>query len=199
MWVSHQSSCDWTIVFIHRRINSIRDKGQHGINSPVQDFTQHAPFYGVYETNQRSVYLMQQRLKRHPFLSLFDGVDVNVSTARRKLTTVPTQSLYLMNSEFVHERAKRLSQQLLALSESPLDAIQQAFATILGRPTEPDELKQINAFIQRYSETLGQRERARSLAFSALIRTLLTRNEFLFVVHKEKLYFVTHGFFSFVL
>ena len=37
-------------------------------------FTQHNPFYGVYDSNRRSVYLMQQRLKKHPFLSLFDDV-----------------------------------------------------------------------------------------------------------------------------
>ena len=29
-------------------------------------FSQHMPYYGVYPTNRRSVYLMQQRLKRHP-------------------------------------------------------------------------------------------------------------------------------------
>lgn len=63
------------------------------------------PYYGDYPTNRRSVYLMQQRLKRHPFLSLFDGTDTNVSTARREMTTVPTQALYLMNNEFVHEQA----------------------------------------------------------------------------------------------
>ena len=62
---------------------------------PVQTwgFTQHAPFSAVYETNRRSVYLMTQRIRRHPFLALFDGPDANVSTAHRDSTTVPTQSL----------------------------------------------------------------------------------------------------------
>jgi hypothetical protein len=36
-------------------------------------YTQHSPFNAVYEHNRRSVYLMQQRIKRHPFLALFDG------------------------------------------------------------------------------------------------------------------------------
>src|SRR5690606_17859232 len=35
-------------------------------------FTQHNPFKAVYETNRRSVYLMTQRIQRHPFLALFD-------------------------------------------------------------------------------------------------------------------------------
>ena len=60
-------------------------------------FSQHTPYYGVYPTKRRSVYLMQQRLKRHPFLALFDGADSNVSTARRELTTVTTQALSLIH------------------------------------------------------------------------------------------------------
>src|SRR5205814_4872418 len=40
-----------------------------------RDFSQASPFYAVYETSRRSVYLMQQRLKKHPFLALFDGPD----------------------------------------------------------------------------------------------------------------------------
>jgi hypothetical protein len=31
-------------------------------------FTQHEQFFAVYETNRRSIYVMQQRLKKHPFL-----------------------------------------------------------------------------------------------------------------------------------
>ena len=49
---------------------------------PTWDFTQHNPFKAVYETNRRSVYLMTQRIQRHPFLALFDGADPNASTDR---------------------------------------------------------------------------------------------------------------------
>ena len=61
-------------------------------------YTQHAPFAAVYDTNRRSVYLMTQRLKRHPFLALFDGADTNASTARRIPTTVPPQALFFMKT-----------------------------------------------------------------------------------------------------
>ena len=78
---------------------------------PVQTwgFTQHAPFSAVYDTNRRSVYLMTQRIRRHPFLALFDGPDGNVSTAHRDSTTVPTQSLFLMNDPFVHAQSSRFA------------------------------------------------------------------------------------------
>src|SRR5207244_4831822 len=59
------------------------------------DFTQHKPFKAVYDTNRRSVYLMTQRIHRHPFLGLFDGPDTNTSTAGRTTSTTPLQALFL--------------------------------------------------------------------------------------------------------
>ena len=43
-------------------------------------WTQHDAFKAVYPSNHRSVYLMTQRLVKHPFLAIFDGPDTNVST-----------------------------------------------------------------------------------------------------------------------
>src|SRR5207342_1510539 len=71
---------------------------EHPFPSPISwGYTQHNPFIAVYDDNKRSVYLMTQRLKRHPFLALFDGADTNASTPSRGATTVPTQALFLMN------------------------------------------------------------------------------------------------------
>jgi hypothetical protein len=61
-------------------------------------FTIHNPFHAVYDSDHRSLYLMQQRNRRHPFLALFDAADPNQSVAQRLPTTTPTQTLYLMNS-----------------------------------------------------------------------------------------------------
>ncbi|MCI0540442.1 MAG: DUF1549 domain-containing protein, partial [Verrucomicrobiales bacterium] len=47
------------------------------------NWTQHSPFKAVYESNHRSVYLMTQRIQRHPYLSLFDAPDANTSTEVR--------------------------------------------------------------------------------------------------------------------
>ena len=57
--------------------------GPHPFPPVGTTFTQHAPFGAVYPTTRRSVYLMTQRIRRHPFLALFDGPDTNASTARR--------------------------------------------------------------------------------------------------------------------
>ena len=50
---------------------------------------------------------MTQRIKRHPFLALFDGADPNATTAVRLATTVPTQALYFLNDPFVHAKAEK--------------------------------------------------------------------------------------------
>ncbi|MFH1303050.1 MAG: PSD1 and planctomycete cytochrome C domain-containing protein [Planctomycetota bacterium] len=148
-------------------------------------FSQHAPFYAVYPTNRRSVYLMQQRLKRHPFLALFDGADTNVSTARRELTTVPTQALYLMNSPFVHQQAEILARKLIQETSDPRARVELAWQTSMGRVPTADQFSENSEFIKGYMVALeesGVAVEARELmVWSALARTLLTRNEFLFV------------------
>lgn len=148
-------------------------------------FSQHAPYYGVYPTNKRSIYLMQQRLKRHPFLALFDGADPNVSMARRELTTVPTQSLYLMNNEFVHEQALGLAKRLLDEQSNENIRIDVAYRLTLGRTASGDERVDASEFLAAYREAIAgteQPEDAREqTAWAGFVRTLLTRNEFLFV------------------
>ena len=52
-------------------------------------YTQHEQFFAVYDTNCRSVYLMQQRQKKHPLMEVFDGADTNTITSPRPLSTTP--------------------------------------------------------------------------------------------------------------
>ncbi len=141
-------------------------------------FSQHAPFYAVYPTDRRSVYLMQQRLKRHPYLALFDGADPNASTARRTATSVPTQTLFLMNNEFVHRCADDLARRLLADGPPTDTRIDGLLQTTLGRPALVDEVSELRSFVGADAPGTPADQQA---AWAAVIRTLLTRNEFLFV------------------
>ncbi len=149
------------------------------------NFTQHSPFYGVYDTNRRSVYLMQQRLKRHPFLALFDGADPNASTPNRILTSVPTQALYLMNDRFVHERSESFAQKLLLASKVEADRVRLAYQSILSRMPVQNELAEGLQFLSLYRKKLQlgntAPETVERTALAGLLRTLFVRNEFLFV------------------
>src|SRR5207253_5117609 len=72
---------------------------------PIQNWnwTQHNPFNDVYPSNHRSVYLMTQRIQKHPFLALFDGPDTNTTTEKRGSSTVPLQALFWMNSPLLRD------------------------------------------------------------------------------------------------
>jgi hypothetical protein len=148
-------------------------------------YTQHNPFYGVYATNRRSVYLMTQRLRRHPFLALFDGPDTSASTAERTSTTVPTQALFLMNDPFVHRQSEGFAWKLLALGTDDAGRVERAFLLAFARRPTGEERADSLAFLGRYRAGLagvgvpeGQRE---GQAWAALARTLFGRNEFVFV------------------
>ena len=148
-------------------------------------FSQHAPFSDVYETNRRSVYLMTQRLRRHPFLALFDGPDTNVSTAHRDSTTVPTQALFLMNDPFVHDESSRFAERLIAKSTNESQRIASAFEQAFARPPDAEEREQSAQFLATYRRELAPSESTAEgivkMSWAAFARTLFARNEFLFI------------------
>jgi hypothetical protein len=160
--------------------------GQHPF-PPMRDWhwTQHNAFKAVYPSNHRSVYLMTQRLQRHPFLALFDGPDTNLSTERRSSSTVPLQALYLMNNPFVREQAEGLARRLLASAPDGAGRITWACERAWGRPPRPDEVEKGAAYVGRCSLELQQvgtpPERVELEAWTSYARVLLTANEFLYV------------------
>jgi mono/diheme cytochrome c family protein len=148
-------------------------------------FTIHNPFYAVYDSNHRSVYLMVQRARRHPYLALFDAADPNISTAERLPTTTPTQALFLMNAPFVHEQAGAFARRLLATPGADAAHVRLAFAMAHGRPASQDEVRDTLAFLDGYRRKLAAAgtpaDDAPVGAWTALGRVLMTSNAFLFV------------------
>lgn len=146
-------------------------------------FTQHGPFSAVYDHHRRSVYLMTQRIKRHPFLALFDGPDPNASTPERRLTTVPTQALFFLNDPFVHANADRLAVRIGTEASDPAAQVRSAYRRVLGRDPAAEESEDAVQFLARYREELGAsgpgEDENRPLA--ALVRVLFGSNEFLTV------------------
>src|SRR6185312_6701495 len=110
-------------------------------------FTQHNPFQAVYETDRRSIYLMAQRTRRHPYLALFDGPDPNSSTDRRNVTTVPTQALFFLNNPFLHKQSAQFADRLLRANGDTRQRIDLAHRLSLGRPATADEIKDVELFL----------------------------------------------------
>jgi len=144
----------------------------HPFPSPVSwGYSQHGPFSAVYDTKRRSVYLMTQRLKRHPFLALFDGADPNSSTALRAGTTVPTQALFFLNDPLIHTAAKNWADRLHQPELSLPRQIELAWQTALNRSPEAQELQEALTFLTEYNAQTGQIATAdqQRTAFSAQI------------------------------
>ncbi|WP_439624552.1 PSD1 and planctomycete cytochrome C domain-containing protein [Gemmata sp.] len=148
-------------------------------------FTIHAPFHAVYDSDHRSVYLMVQRNRRHPFLALFDAADPNLSVGERLPTTTPTQALYLMNAPFVHTQAEAFARRLLAAPGDDAARIRLAFETTHGRVPDDAAVADALAFLKAYRAKAAERglkpDQQAVAAWSALGRVLLTANAFLFV------------------
>jgi cytochrome c553 len=145
---------------------------------PIEDWhwTQHDAFKTVYASDHRSVYLMTQRLVRHPFLALFDGPDTNTSTDVRSRSTVPLQALYFLNNPFVLGCAEGLAGRMIAAGDRTTDRIAHGFELAWGRPPEPDERDRAFRFVGDAASVATDRE-----AWTGLARVLLTANEFLYI------------------
>ncbi len=96
---------------------------------------------------------MTQRLKRHPFLALFDGADPNTSTASRLDTTVPTQALYFMNDPFVHRASQALANRIIE-SISPHQRLRRAFHAVHQRAPTEAEIQLAADFMANYQAAL---------------------------------------------
>jgi hypothetical protein len=164
----------------------VRRPGPHPF--PPMDqwrWTQHNPFKAVYPSNHRSVYLMTQRIQRHPYLALFDGPDTNTTTARRGSSTVPQQALFLMNNPFVTEQAEGLARRLLAASVEPARRIELAHELAWSRPATPTELEKGGHYIDGYKKELAKTGvtdgRLELEAWTSYARIMLRANEFVYV------------------
>ena len=61
------------------------------------------------DRNRRSVYIYVKRSLHEPFLSAFDWADTDNTCDVRFVTTVPTQTLTLLNSKFLNDSAETLA------------------------------------------------------------------------------------------
>lgn len=148
-------------------------------------FTQHNPFKAIYESNRRSVYLMTQRIQRHPYLAIFDGADPSASTPSRLVSTTPLQALYLLNDQFVHEQSEGLSKQLLRASTDNKTRVDRAWLLMFGRRPENDELEAALIHVETVKNELVLAGLDSSVAFEqafqSLIRSLVRLNEFVYI------------------
>jgi hypothetical protein len=135
------------------------------------DFTQHKPFKAVFDTNRRSVYLMTQRIQRHPFLAIFDGPDTGASTASRATSTTTLQALYFLNEEFVHQQAGKLASRIRESAASDAERIDRAYKLLFARPATDEEKSLGLDYLQKPGDA----------GWESYLRALLRTNEFIYL------------------
>jgi cytochrome c553 len=112
-------------------------------------FTQHNPFKAVYDSDRRSVYLMTQRIQRHPYLALFDGPDTNAATAKRDTSTTTLQALYLLNDPLMHRAASGFAQRITREAKDDRQRITRTMQLAFGRVPSETEMAEALSFVEQ--------------------------------------------------
>jgi cytochrome c553 len=131
--------------------------------------------------NCRSVYLPAIRGRVFESLAEFDGVDGSVVTGQRSETTVPSQSLYLLNSPYVLGLANSAAQRLMRYANDSKARIDLAYQLWFGRMPRDTERNVALNFIHQY-QAKAERKGNASLEFqawTAFCQSLWASGEFL--------------------
>jgi hypothetical protein len=121
----------------------------------------------------RTVYLPIVRDQVPEALTLFDFPDPSLIIGERATTTIPAQSLYLMNNPFVIRQADALAVRLMAVGGNDVAKVTQAYQLCYARTPSPTELSNARQFLLDYSWTRPPRA-----TWAALCQALFASAEF---------------------
>ena len=150
---------------------------------------------------RRMVYVPLRRANLPTLLNLFDFGDATTSAGKRSNTNVAPQALFMMNSEFVAERAKNMAERLLAarslnarsLNARSLNArslndetlsdsrrVERAYRITLKRNADPGEidaaLSYVSSLKSKFKDSISRAD-----AWQSFCHILLASNDFIYV------------------
>lgn len=128
---------------------------------------------------RRTIYVHVKRSLRPPMLSSFDAADTDATCPVRMVTTVPTQALGMLNSEFMQQQAQEFSDRLLReAGEDAGGRVELAIRLISGRVPLEAEVSADLAFIERLKSEEGLSD-AEAWRMYGLM--MLNANEFIYL------------------
>jgi len=140
---------------------AVKLENNHEFTDPTGEFND--------DVNRRTVYRLWARSGNNPLLESLDCPDPSVMLPRRPQTITPVQSLSLLNSRFVEQCARQLSNQIQREAGNEIEPqVVRLFQKTLGRSPQPSEVETASDF-------------ARKRGLEQLCLVLLNTNEFLFV------------------
>jgi hypothetical protein len=121
-----------------------------------------------HEQYARSVFQVQKRTVKVPFMETFDLPENMVACSRRNVSTVPPQALSLLNSPLAVAAAKAFAERLKSeAGDDPAAQVRQAFRLALSREPTDEELA-------------ACQELMRGQGLVQLCRVVLNLNEFVY-------------------
>jgi len=100
------------------------------------------------KTPRRSLYIKSIRNAPDAFLHAFDVANGLMSVSERNTTTTPTQSLLMINGDYVIGRAEKLAARLREREGAAVDAVAYAVQLVWGREPAEGEVERILEFIE---------------------------------------------------
>ena len=125
---------------------------------------------------RRSVYAFVNRDIVSSLSSTFDGANPSACTAKRPETSVPQQTLFALNSEFIQDRAAALAA-LTEQSQIQDDSrrVRDLYARVFSREPQPAEQERLLKFKRVAAE------KSPTTAWQQVAHVLLAANEFAFL------------------
>lgn len=169
---------------LDRTIGGPPIEGVKSINLSVDEMAKN---FAVYESStRRSVYLPVIRTAIYDKLTLFDFPNSNNPVGRRAETTVPTQALMMMNSDFISKQAELIVSRIMDQKKdhSKEQIISQLYLTLFTRQPSASEVAQSLGFLDAFSALSSSSNTADAsvrAALNSLCHTLLMSNEFIYI------------------
>lgn len=134
----------------------------------------------------RSVYLCLLRNAPPQELAAFDLPDASTVEGMRPTTNLPTQALFLLNSDFVVEQSMALAERLTRLEpENEAKRVDLAFDLVLLRDASDGEVADSLRVLQEVDHALAEEvtdpDRRRLRAWSGFCQALIMTNEFRYI------------------
>jgi hypothetical protein len=132
---------------------------------------------------RRSVYLQVRRSQPLTLLQVFDQPVMETNCTLRSESTVSSQALTLLNSDFMVQHAVALAAR--ALREKPDDPAGHALLAAFARPATAAERRQLQVFLDAQAALHGRSgaapDEAHRRALADLCHMLLSANEFAYI------------------
>ncbi len=135
---------------------------------------------------RRSVYIYVKRQLLFPMMELFDSPTTTDSCSVRPASVVPTQSLILMNDEFMEDQAAYLARRARSQTNQQLtEVVERCYRLTLSRSPSASRLNRSLGFVEQqlaqYKQDGISSEAARHKAVTDLCHVLLNSSEFIFI------------------